>query len=498
MKNLRKVTVLVLALLVVFAFSATAFAGSITITRDTTYGEGSGDGRAYSYYKVFSADKTLADQDFEGGHVDGVPNAAQGDEKVAYTATSTVAAKLGTWNAETKAWTKADGNLWFDLAPIAGSTDYSVKWVGADNTAATIQAAAAWLIENEAYEDGPVEMPFAEGKWTAANIDDGYYIISSDTGKNLVAVTNDIEIKEKNDYPSTDKTQADEDSETQSDTEASVAIGDILSYEAKVTIPAAAKVGDTIVVTDTPSAGLTYNNDVQVKTNEGNATVTFGTAGEGQAWTATITVTEESIGKDVVFEYTMTVNADALVDTGRVNTIDLKYGDNYEAKPDSVTYTTYFAGIHKIDGDTKDAEDGPTSLAGVKFELKEDGVAFNVTKTDAGYYIPGGTSNEVVTDEAGLIKIRGLDNDKTYTLTETATLDGYNMLASDVTLTLKEDKGTAFADTTTDGWDLVENNQGTVLPSTGGVGTTIFYILGVVLVAGCGVVLVSRKRMSNK
>ena len=42
----------------------------------------------------------------------------------------------------------------------------------------------------------------------------------------------------------------------------------------------------------------------------------------------------------------------------------------------------------------------------------------------------------------------------------------------------------------------IENKEGTALPSTGGIGTTIFYVLGAILVVGAGVVLVTRRRMS--
>jgi len=148
---------------------------------------------------------------------------------------------------------------------------------------------------------------------------------------------------------------------------------------------------------------------------------------------------------------------------------------------------------------------------------------------DGAYYIPDTStdstaSNEVVTDANGMIYFRGLDTDKTYSLTETETLDGFNMLSEIVTLTLKEDKITTV--TGTDGtstntvdfetdkalewkqevvestnyaypWAKVENLKGTLLPSTGGIGTTIFYIVGGILAVGAAVVLVARKRVSK-
>ena len=276
----------------------------------------------------------------------------------------------------------------------------------------------------------------------------------------------------------------------------SVAIGDVLTYTATVTIPLTAKVGDTMVVTDTPSKGLTYNGDAAVSENTGNATVDTiknGTSSDSFAWTTTITVTSTSLGKDVVFTYTMTVNSDALVDTDKINTFELTYGDNYTAIPKTVPFETYFTGIEKVDG-----ADTTIKLEGVEFTLKENDVEFIVSKSGT-YYIPStsGTST-VVTDSDGKIIIRGLDNDKTYTLTETNNPNpGYNFLAEPATLVLvlEDASGTAY---TTATFAQIENNQGTVLPSTGGIGTTIFYIVGGLLAVGAGVVLVTKKRMSKE
>ncbi|MBQ7437567.1 MAG: LPXTG cell wall anchor domain-containing protein [Oscillospiraceae bacterium] len=96
------------------------------------------------------------------------------------------------------------------------------------------------------------------------------------------------------------------------------------------------------------------------------------------------------------------------------------------------------------------------------------------------------------------MKIRGLDNDKNYILTETETKDGYNLLNGTVTLTKVKDEGTAFADKAANTFDKVENNKGTTLPSTGGIGTTIFYVVGSILVVAAGVLLITKKRMSRE
>ena len=502
---MKKILSLVLALAMVLLTVGAAMADvNITVHRDTTYdGETSEAGRTYNWYKVFSAVHGSDYTGTTGGGYDsdGTPGTVTGDttHPVSYIATQAVANKLGTWSDSTDPkWTKASGNLWFNLSPIVGTTNYNVTWTGATDTD-TAQAAAKWLLDNGVYESTGT-LAFANGDWTAT-VAEGYYLLESDSGNNLVAATTNVTVNEKNSYPGLDKTQGDEDVATQNHDKRDVAVGDVLTYNVTVTIPASAAVGDTIVVYDRPTQGLTYNDDVAV-TVDGAAPATGVISDEtlqnGDIWRKKITVRAEDKGKDVVFAFTMTVNANALVDTGRENEADLIYNNNYEAIPKTVEYTTYFAGIEKLDG-----ADNTTALVGVRFALKEAGNAFNVTpvynnagdaESGVAYYIPGGSSNEVVTGEGGIIKIRGLDEDKTYTLTETYTLPGYNMLTSDVTLVLHEDKGTAFADANNATWTDVINNKGTTLPSTGGIGTTIFYILGGLLVVGAAVILVARRK----
>jgi len=525
---MKKILSLVLALAMILMVGA-AFADGvkIEITRDDTYaGAADTPGNSYKAYKVFSASydtntSTGGDATAAGapGDVTGTATAA------AYTASSTVAAKLGSWVAATDTvaahWQKAEGNLWFNLTPIAGSTNYSVTWdSNVANTSANAQAAAQWLLTNSVYDGQGIDLEFANGKWSKDGLEKGYYIVEGGIGTNLIAATTDVTVKEKNDYPPLDKTQADEDDATQNNTDRGVAVGDVLTYEVKVTIPATAKVGDRILVWDKQSQGLTYNNNVAVKTgsNTGNATISDPAAADvpsGSAWAKLITVVANSQGTDVVFTFTMTVNSNALIDTGKTNESGLKYGNandwKYESNPDHVEYKTYFAGIEKVDG-----ANAETKLAGVVFTLKEGTAEFKVVKPEGkDYYVyDANGSSSVVTDENGLIKIRGLDGDKTYTLTETSNPNpGYNLLAEPVTLTLKLDSITvtntdadgtstttttsSYDGTTADQFDDVQNNKGTLLPSTGGIGTTIFYVVGGILLIGAAIILVSRRRAHN-
>ena len=108
---------------------------------------------------------------------------------------------------------------------------------------------------------------------------------------------------------------------------------------------------------------------------------------------------------------------------------------------------------------------------------------------------PAGT--ELITDAKGEIIIDGLDAD-TYYLRETAGLPGYNKLADDqeitITATPGEDEDTmTFSRPTA----YINNQSGTELPSTGGVGTAYFYALGGVLAVGAAVLLVTRKRVER-
>ena len=100
---------------------------------------------------------------------------------------------------------------------------------------------------------------------------------------------------------------------------------------------------------------------------------------------------------------------------------------------------------------------------------------------------------EVTTPASGKFTIKGLDAD-TYYLTETQQPAGYNKLSAPITVVIGENgKITVGSEATTE--VEVENKTGSILPSTGGRGTTLIYLLGAVIVLGSGVALITRKRM---
>ena len=98
--------------------------------------------------------------------------------------------------------------------------------------------------------------------------------------------------------------------------------------------------------------------------------------------------------------------------------------------------------------------------------------------------------DKIVTN-GNTVTVNGLDLDDTYYLVETKAPTGYNILNDHIEVKASGETTKVFAH------QNVANNKGAVLPSTGGIGTTIFYAIGSVLVVGAGVLLISKKRMFN-
>jgi fimbrial isopeptide formation D2 family protein/LPXTG-motif cell wall-anchored protein len=523
MKTTKKIVALVIAMMIVSAMAVSAFALTITVNRDSSYSSGSGVGNQYKWYKVFDASYEGSGTTTGGGsgsywYKSGTSqNMTVTHSSASYTATQAQADILGTWSDST-GWTRATGNNWFDLVKISGTNTYNVSWSNANTDFATIQAAAKWLIDHNVYTDSG-NMTASNGKWTATGRDPGYYVIQGATGASLIAATTDIDINEKNTYPSVDKTQTDKPSGTSGTNNAvNVKVGDKINYEVKVSIPGTVKPGDIIGVWDKPTKGLDFNDDVTVSpaTAGGADTATKKTPKTGEAWRWEIKITEANVaalrGTDVIFSFSMTVNANAVVDIGKENESGLEYGDAsgtyFEPIPDKVEYKTYFASLKKIDGETEDVLDG------VVFQLQDkNGPVF--LKQSGTYYYPAsgtasGTQGAATTNASGTIYFRGLDKDlENYVVLEISNPHpGYNMLSGTVKLTLAEDTYTVVQSgttTTTSHFErdkdkvgevqiVIENNKGAVLPSTGGMGTTILYIAGAILVLGAGILLVTKRR----
>jgi fimbrial isopeptide formation D2 family protein/LPXTG-motif cell wall-anchored protein len=241
-------------------------------------------------------------------------------------------------------------------------------------------------------------------------------------------------------------------------------------------------------------------------------------------------------GAKIIITYTAKVTAQATVGDadGNRNEVTLTpYVDNGTSSPepwnetfkDDETIKTYGAAIHKVD-------DKGNNLKGAKFKI----AGLTVTGTKGQYTVSNydktitlENSTEMEVDDEGYIYILGLASDVDLSVTETVAPKGYNKLTAQETLKpIKMSETTTYStktvyydadgkvvyEETTGGSkktinanyeDLKEeanvltivNKQGTELPSTGGIGTTIFYVLGGLLVVGAGIVLVARRKASE-
>lgn len=285
--------------------------------------------------------------------------------------------------------------------------------------------------------------------------------------------------------------------------------------------PAAGNVSVKIDGTDAVGA------NVNVDSTTNTITVTFDDI------KAENTITKSSV---VTVEYNAVLNSNAVIGlNGQENEVYLTYSNNPnwtgEGTPedsgktpeDKVIVFTYELDVTKYLGDehTKaNAEDG--TKAGFKLGnangTKWATVDENLRIT--GWVDDVAAATEVTTDATGIFKFVGLD-DGTYTLRETTTPTGYNTMADlnltiDATTSNVQDwnfgaenaaKSALSAikltmnnkETTGDVTEgkvegSIINQKGSSLPSTGGIGTTMFYVGGGVLVAGAGVILITKKR----
>ena len=368
---------------------------------------------------------------------------------------------------------------------------------------------------------------------------DGYYLILASNGKNAAVQTiGNVTIKEKNDYPSLDKEQQKKDGTWTDKIALPKELWSYIDYFVSVDIPSDAN--KPMAIIDTMVKGLDYDSTTGLTvyiTEEkytgsndsiltdsakytGYLTPTYPTGTDSHYYDANATWqilipaedVEDNQGKFVTVLYRAQVNDETLEINERDNTAKLVYDEGHYVLVKKINYTTYYGGIKKVDG-----SDTEVPLDGIKFvvtrttgsgddAVTEDFPVKKVTDDDGVvlYYVPDpeGDSNEVVTGENGLIIIRGLDNEYTYTLTETETQEGYNLADVPVDLILHEDVKVKVGEDDDADWEYktqtyqqVENNKGVQLPSTGGIGTTLFYVLGTVLVLGAGVVLVSKRRV---
>jgi len=522
MRNLKKLASLLLALAMVFSLATTAFAAeetySITINNNAT-------GHIYEAYQIFAGDLSgNAENDAANGTNAVLSNIVWGDSVAN-------AADLGSAAVYAEALANGDKTL-EDLTeevvlgnPVANSGSTCNPYVisGLD--------AGYYLIKDQ--DD------------TLNGKDDSYTQF-------ILEVVENSTVSPKSSVPQIQKKVKDINDSTETELSdwqdsADHDIGDDVPFQLKATLANNVSAYDTykIIFHDTLSAGLTYNGDAKVYF-EGNDVTAHFTVTEANG---NLTVTCKDVkafgasDSDVItVEYTAVLNENAVLGSaGNPNVVYLEYSNNPnwdadgwdkdgdgekdddeespedwekdeptgETPEDKVIVFTYKTVINKVDAQGE-------ALSGAEFKLEK----YDET-TDAWEEV------DVVVNEAGTVfTFTGLD-DGLYCLTETVTPAGYNsidpiyfqvtaeheVLADDPHLTALD-----ATETNADGSDLesgsvgsfnvthdlaagsltsdVVNNAGIVLPETGGMGTTLFYVFGAILVLAAVVLLVTKRRMA--
>ena len=487
MKGFKKFLTGILAASMIMGASITAFASesaSITITNENN---NSGDVKEikYTYYQILKADvKNVTNS--------GDNNADQSGTAAYYVEDSELAELLagtGLFNvAESKTETR------WNVTAKDGVTGTQI--VEALNTEA-FKAAATRLKATGEFSNttnGTV------GESASVNVEPGYYLIISSLGTTAAVQTlGNVTINEKNTYPTITKDD---------DRDIDCMFGEIkpITYTIEIAVPSSVAEKD-IVVYDIATKGLTLFPEVAATVNgeaiEGTYAWGEGVANEdGSKYTYSLTipanVVKNHAGDTITLTYHAIINEKAVVLVCEKNTAYLQY-DNYKsAETDEVTVMTLGFNLLKIDG----ADEKP--LTGAEFSLwdaetagnqihlvyDEKAAAYRVASKDeiAKMTAEDGTINSasIVVDENGNAKVIGLTDKVKYYVQEDVAPAGYNKLGARQQVVISET--TKLQDVT------VINNSGSVLPSTGGIGTTIFYILGgVLIIAGIAYFIVKRK-----
>lgn len=494
MKNMKKFASVLVAIVLVLAMSVPAFAagtwtGTITINSAANV---SVDGKTFGAYKILDAE-AVNEADLSKGVIYTIPAAMQ----------SFYDTKFG----------GDDGSA--TIEEVVAALD-AIK----DDSDALQAFAKEALAAAKTADITPATAIGADDKAVFNDLPFGYYVIEDKGAATpisaLMLKTTSEEITIKADKPSIEK-KIDGDTDGDVTTEGLVdyntaAIGEKVPYVLTSKVPdMTGYTSYTYTVTDTFSAGLTFNNDVKV-TIGGNDYTDFTVVEDGQ--TVTIKFNnfidlKDQAGDEIKITYSATVNENAIVGVeGNPNKVDLEYSNNpndsasTDKTPEDTVYT------YVVDLVINKVDENNAPLAGAEFEVKDS----------KGTVIATGTS-----DETGKVTftwtegIKGLKDGETYTIVETEAPAGYTK-AADIEFTVtcndptdisvsancewvSDNKAVTFTITeTADADDYFEativNKTGSLLPETGGMGTTMFYVLGSLLVVGAAILLVTKKRMA--
>ena len=471
-----------------------------------------------------------------------ITNAAKGETYTAYQVFG------ATYDAtdDATAWTISTTSKWYTAVASAADTPFTLYGTDANFKYVTTKTGVAdstviqWLQDHTPADADVQTSVEATGSNLVLNVPYGYYLIKSTTGTGAAVTINQVNpSKEVIDKNTTTPTVPGDfkkvwDASTQTwEASTTAKVGDTVKYQVEmntvnwvttvvdgktVTVPVTnytvedtptdieidvnsvkVFVGETEIVnteTDTKFTAEIENGKLIVKVKWANV------EGEGEEKKVTSLYPNDSVVK-------VTYNAEVLESAVIPKAEDGKTWSNNHASvfwnetenfgddTDTKVYNFKFD-ILKYDAAVKDKT---ATLEGAKFELYasetgtdkinlvKEGTYYRVAKPEE-YGVEGFASAVPKSDENGFFEIRGLANG-TYWLEETDAPDGFNKMQGRMSVVINGDDKTGSA--------VVEvpNSKGTELPSTGGMGTTIFYTVGGILVVGAAVLLITKKRMDG-
>jgi len=504
MKNMRKFASLLLAMVMIFSLSVTAFAEEIPETTPVTFNHtivGANPGHTYQAYQIFSGDL----------HADKLSNVKWGSGQTTHTVGDDATEVVETLISESNALALVNS-----LTLSAEPTKESTYDASTGNYIISDLPAGYYLIrDKEGTLDGE----------NAAYTD--YILLVVDNSSS--APKSSVPTIKKKVTDLNDSTQTSTGGDTNQDS-ADYDIGDTVPFHIHIELNNHIDSYKTykLIVTDTMSKGLTFNEDsVVVKLNETAVAADYyniatTTAADG---TTTIVITFSDIKPlkpesyaDLIIDYTAVLNENAVIGSaGNPNKVYLEYSNNPhwdgdgeeefgKTPEDKVIVFTY-----KLDVDKVDAEKKP--LNGAEFTLFK----YNHDEASKNPDTKGWILVKVITgNESSKFVFEGLD-DGIYKLVETKTPSGYNTIDPiEFRITASHDIESDDPKLTEFSGDLLEGNAvftmdkaagsvatqvvnkaGATLPETGGMGTTLIYVVGGIMVLAAGVLLVTKKRMSS-
>ena len=465
-KTFKKLFAALLAAALVLAMAVPAFAVTNTGANGSITIDNAVDGETYTIYRMFKLDSYNGDA-------------------YSYTVENNWETFFSTGAGKDYISLTNGHPTWKTGADVAAFAKASLAWANANNISYTDQKSATGT------------------EVTFSGLDLGYYLVDSSLGAlcSLDTTHSSATIKEKNGVPAMDKKIVTGENSTSDSSTAK--IGDTVNY--KVTIKVA-KGASGYELTDTMSEGLTFNNSsLTVTANGADAAAPSDYTLDSTEHGFKLVFKDSYIGNlaenaEITVTYSATLNEKAVIGgDGNTNSAELTYGNNKSVTKKTTT-TSYEFDLLKVDGaDHKLLNSAEFKL----YDAENGGSVIKVVPVAGGYRVANGDETGAVDTIKvnGKVHISGLDK-TTYWLEETKAPDGYNKLTErkPVNLTNGSNNTTLTSDTWSeaDHGVAVENNAGAILPGTGGMGTTLFYVIGGGLMVAAVVLLVTKKRMEHK